>query len=207
MIIKVCGLKYPDNIADLASVDVDMLGFIFYDKSPRYCKPEAHISSVKHKLRVGVFVNSSFDEITDIVSVCGLNAVQLHGEEAPDLCRKLADRRLVVIKALPASSANDLQKAEAYIGAVDYILFDTPCEAFGGSGLSFDHSILLSYASAIPFLLSGGLRPDSLEGIRAFMRIAPPTFAGIDLNSGFEIEPGLKNIAALQRFVSILRNI
>ncbi|MDR2496304.1 MAG: phosphoribosylanthranilate isomerase [Tannerellaceae bacterium] len=206
MTVKVCGLKEADNIAGVASLGVDMLGFIFYEKSPRYCKP-ARISAVGSQTKVGVFVNASFDEITDRVSVCGLDAVQLHGDESPDLCRRLAARRLVVIKALPVSSACDLRKAEAYSASVDYILFDTRCEGYGGSGRSFDHSILLGYASPTPFLLSGGLRPESVDSIRDFMRIAPPTFAGVDLNSGFETAPGLKNIAALQTFIATLRNL
>ena len=207
MLIKVCGLREAENIDAVASIGVDMLGFIFYEKSPRYCTPGSQIASAGDKCKVGVFVNSPFEHIINVASTCGLDGVQLHGDEAPDLCRRLAERDLVVIKALPVSSPADLRKAEDYNGAVGFILFDTRCEGYGGSGRSFNHSILLDYGSATPFLLSGGLRPDSLESIQAFARIAPPTFAGVDLNSGFELEPGLKNITALRTFVSTLRII
>ena len=206
MIVKVCGLKYPDNISAVVATGVDMTGFIFYNKSPRYCKPGPEIAAINTPTKVGVFVNTSFDDITTVAALCRLDTVQLHGDESPDLCRRLAASGLGVIKALPVAEPSDISRAEAYQGSVGYILFDTRCDGYGGSGRSFNHSILHNYNAPTPFLISGGLRPESLESLREFARTAPSSFAGVDLNSGFETEPGMKDIAALRSFVPAIKS-
>jgi phosphoribosylanthranilate isomerase len=206
MIVKVCGLKYPDNIAAVVATGVDMTGFIFYDKSPRYCNPGPELAAINTPIKIGVFVNASFNDITSVAALCRLDMAQLHGDESPDFCRRLAASGLGIIKALPVAGPADIGRANDYAGAVRYILFDTRCEGYGGSGRSFNHSMLLRYEAPTPFLISGGLRPESLEGLREFARIAPASFAGVDLNSGFETSPGMKDAAALQAFVPAIKN-
>jgi phosphoribosylanthranilate isomerase len=135
-------------------------------------------------------------------AACRLDYLQLHGEESPELCHALQKRGYPLIKAFPVATANDLQRTEAYEGQAAYFLFDTKCEGYGGSGQTFDWSLLAAYRGRTPFLLSGGIRPDSLEAIRRFRH---PRFAGIDLNSGFETAPGLKDTARLAPFIRSLR--
>jgi phosphoribosylanthranilate isomerase len=131
-----------------------------------------------------------------------LDYLQLHGNESPDLCHTLQKRGYALIKAFPIATEDDLQQTAAYEGRVDYFLFDTKCAGYGGSGKSFDWSVLHTYQGDTPFLLSGGIRPDSLDAIRRFSH---PRCAGIDLNSGFETEPGLKDVALLKEFIQAIR--
>jgi phosphoribosylanthranilate isomerase len=131
-----------------------------------------------------------------------LDYLQLHGDESPDFCHTLQKRGYALIKAFSIATADDLKRTAEYEGRVDYFLFDTKCEGYGGSGKNFDWSVLQAYEGETPFLLSGGIRPESLEAIR---RIHHPRFVGIDLNSGFEIEPGLKDVEQLGGFIQGVR--
>lgn len=204
MIIKVCGMNDYRNIRQVSELDVDWVGFIFYGKSPRATNGVAlGVPDLlrENQKRVGVFVNASFEAITDIARVCKLDYIQLHGDETPDDCHRLQKRGYSLIKAFSVSSPDDLERAKAYEGRVDYFLFDTQCEGYGGSGKQFDWSILSAYQGETPFLLSGGIRPESVEAIRQFHH---PRLAGIDLNSGFEIKPGLKDVEKLRAFLLAL---
>ncbi|MDR1918776.1 MAG: phosphoribosylanthranilate isomerase, partial [Tannerellaceae bacterium] len=127
--------------------------------------------------------------------------LQLHGDESPELCHSLQKRGFSLIKAFSIAGAADLKRTAAYEGRTDYFLFDTACPGYGGSGKSFDWSLLDAYEGETPFLLSGGVQPGSLEAIRRFRH---PRFAGIDLNSGFESAPGLKDIDKLTPFIKQL---
>lgn len=214
MIVKVCGMRDPDNIRDVAQLGIDWMGFIFYAKSPRYAmgngqwatgdgasRPMGH--SCPSPKRVGVFVNASFEEIQTATSRYRLDYIQLHGDETPDECYTLRKRGYALIKALPIAQAEDLRATAGYEGRVDYLLFDTRCTDYGGSGQTFDWSLLHAYQGETPFLLSGGLR---LESAEAILRFHHPRLAGIDLNSGFETRPGMKDIARLRDFLQIIRN-
>lgn len=204
MIIKVCGMNDYRNIRQVSELDVDWVGFIFYGKSPRATNGVAlGVPDLlrENQKRVGVFVNASFEAITDIARVCKLDYIQLHGDETPDDCHRLQKRGYSLIKAFSVSSPDDLERTKAYEGRVDYFLFDTQCEGYGGSGKQFDWSILSAYQGETPFLLSGGIRPESVEAIRQFHH---PRLAGIDLNSGFEIKPGLKDVEKLRAFLLAL---
>ncbi|MBQ8047231.1 MAG: phosphoribosylanthranilate isomerase [Prevotella sp.] len=227
MIIKVCGMRDADNIRAVEALGVDMLGFIFYPDSPRYVpmiSSKAGIipdysnlsspSSLYHQgdkrmekrpAKVGVFVDDMPQNIVTRVYNYDLDYVQLHGEESPVMIENL--RRTLdpdihpgikIMKALSISSEEDLQKAQMYEGLVDMLLFDTKCMTKGGSGKQFDWSILDAYEGPMPFLLSGGIGPEDVERIKAFRH---PYFAGIDLNSRFETEPGRKDIGLLDTFV------
>lgn len=210
MIIKVCGMRDPRNIEQVASLGVNWLGFIFYPQSPRYIHSSLLCASLSdlplfilHSSfqKVGVFVNATFEQMLETVDAYKLDYLQLHGNESPELCFALQKRGIKQIKAISVSSVEDLKQTQDYEGYIDYFLFDTKCENYGGSGKQFDWSILSAYKGKTPFLLSGGLNPDSVESIRNFSH---PRFAGIDLNSGFEIEPALKDIEKLATFLSEL---
>ena len=201
MLVKVCGMREPENIEKVAQLGVDMMGFIFYPKSPRFASQSvARTAADKNVCRVGVFVNESVELISDKIQLFDLNAVQLHGNESRELCEQLHEQNglLKVIKAISVSTAGDIQKYKEYVGAVDYFLFDTKCKTVGGSGQQFDWQVLENYDGDVPFILSGGIGLEDVERIRNFHH---PKCIGIDLNSKFEMEPGLKDVEMLKTFL------
>lgn len=206
MLVKVCGMREPGNIEKVAQLGVDMMGFIFYPKSPRFASQSvARTAADKNVCRVGVFVNESVELISDKILQFDLNAVQLHGNESRELCEQLHEQNglLKVIKAISVSTAGDIQKYKEYVGAVDYFLFDTKCKTVGGSGQQFDWQVLENYDGDVPFILSGGIGPEDVERIRNFHH---PKCIGIDLNSKFEMEPGLKDVEMLKTFLENIEN-
>lgn len=206
MLVKVCGMREPGNIEKVAQLGVDMMGFIFYPKSPRFAFQSVDRTAVdKNVCRVGVFVNESTGLISDKIQLFDLDAVQLHGNESRELCEQLHEQNslLKVIKAISVSTAGDIQKYKEYVGAVDYFLFDTKCKTVGGSGQQFDWQVLENYDGDVPFILSGGIGPEDVERIRNFHH---PKCIGIDLNSKFEMEPGLKDVEMLKTFLENIEN-
>ena len=206
MLVKVCGMREPENIEKVAQLGVDMMGFIFYPKSPRFASQSvARTAADKNVCRVGVFVNESVELISDKIQLFDLNAVQLHGNESRELCEQLHEQNglLKVIKAISVSTAGDILKYKEYVGAVDHFLFDTKCKTVGGSGQQFDWQVLENYDGDVPFILSGGIGPEDVERIRNFHH---PKCIGIDLNSKFEMEPGLKDVEMLKTFLENIEN-
>mgnify|MGYP002726668302 FL=1 len=198
-------MREPKNIEQVAQLGVDMMGFIFYPKSPRYVSYVLARADADRKVcRVGVFVNDSIPEILDKIHSFSLNAVQMHGNESRELCEQLreANRDIKIIKAISVSNAGDIQKYKEYVGAVDYFLFDTKCKTVGGSGQQFDWQILDEYDGDVPFLLSGGIGPEDAFRIRTFHH---SQCVGIDLNSRFEIEPGVKDVEKLNKFLNEIK--
>lgn len=209
MMIKVCGMRDAQNIREVDALGVDMIGFIFWPGSKRYCaqKPD-YLPNAK---RVGVFVNATTSEIVDKVREYDLYIVQLHGDEdlayVTRLHKELAAAGLnqpIVIRAIQVSSRSQVIKANMWDGFVDGILFETPTNGYGGSGESFDWSLLSSYRGNAPFFLTGGIGPQSIDALLEFEH---PRWAGVDLNSRFEIEPGLKNVELLKPFIEKLRSL
>ena len=198
-------MREPKNIEQVAQLGVDMMGFIFYPKSPRYVSYVLARSDADRKVcRVGVFVNDSIPEILDKIHSFSLNAVQMHGNESRELCEQLCEANgdIKIIKAISVSNAGDIQKYKEYVGAVDYFLFDTKCKTVGGSGQQFDWQILDEYDGDVPFLLSGGIGPEDAFRIRTFHH---SQCVGIDLNSRFEIEPGVKDVEKLNKFLNEIK--
>ena len=194
-------MRESENIEQVAQLGVDMMGFIFYPKSPRYVSQAVNRSDSDRKVcRVGVFVNDSIPDMVDRIHSFSLNAVQLHGGESREVCEQLreANGEIKIIKAISVSDAGDIQKYKEYVGAVDYFLFDTKCKTVGGSGEQFDWQVLQQYDGETPFLLSGGIGPEDVERLKAFQH---PKCIGIDLNSKFEIEPALKDVEKLRKFL------
>ena len=194
-------MREPMNIEQVAQLGVDMMGFIFYPKSPRYVSQAVDRSDSDRKVcRVGVFVNDSIPDMVDRILSFSLNAVQLHGGESREVCEQLreANGEIKIIKAISVSDAGDIQKYKEYVGAVDYFLFDTKCKTVGGSGQQFDWQVLDEYDGDVPFLLSGGIGLEDVSRVHSFHH---PKCVGIDLNSRFEIEPGVKDVEKLRKFL------
>ena len=207
MKIKICGILDTTTLEEIYRLSPDMLGFIFYPSSPRYMAqsidPEMLHVIPSEILRVGVFVNPSMDEVETNRLHFGLNIIQLHGDESPSFCASIQMSGIDVIKAFRVNDSFDFARLKDYESSCTYYLFDTYSKNYGGSGQKFDWSILDSYTLNHPFLLSGGIKPGD-EGV--IMSIKHPSFAGIDLNSGFEREPGVKDIKRLRIFVNNLKN-
>ncbi len=204
MIIKVCGMRDEANILDVSALDIDWMGFIFYPKSPRYISDDKdNIRNCRVK-KVGVFVNAAQEQIMEIADGYKLDYIQLHGNESPDFCHTLQKRGFNLIKAFSIANKDDIKQTETYNGRVDYFLFDTKCDSYGGSGKSFDWKVLEAYNGDTPFLLSGGINMNSVEHILDFKH---PLFRGIDLNSGFETQPGLKDVMKLNSFINRISSI
>lgn len=193
MLVKICGMKDPANIREIAGLQPDMMGFIFYSRSPRYAgelKPWALESLSSRIKRVGVFVNELPARILEIVRLYDLSMIQLHGDENPGMCKTLRRHGLQIIKAISIHDREDFRIAANYQEDCDYLLFDTKSKAYGGTGKAFNWDLLNNYQGTCPFLLSGGISPRNAGQLK---QIHHPCFAGVDLNSCFELSPGYKN--------------
>lgn len=204
MKIKVCGLKYPENIRSVAGLAPDFMGFIFYDKTPRFAggiSADILNELSQSVIKTGVFVNESLPVINSLINKYGFNAVQLHGSESPEFCAELKDK-VKVIKAFGVNEDFNFEQLKSYAGNVDFFLFDTKTPIHGGSGKTFDWGLLDKYQLEVPFFLSGGI---SLENLEEIKKIKHPRFYGVDLNSRFETEPGLKDIMKLEKAFEVLK--
>lgn len=214
MKIKVCGMREPENIIALSKLEPDYMGLIFYRPSkrfinylnPHYCR--ALPSSIK---LTGVFVDEEIDEILKLVQLYNLNAIQLHGSESVDFCVQLRlelekiipTHKIEFIKAFGIAETFDFNILKPYNSCVDYFLFDTKSSGYGGSGNVFEWEILRDYKEDKPFFLSGGISPENINNL---LKLEFKNLFAVDLNSKFEIEPGLKNIESLQLAFDKIRN-
>ncbi len=190
-------MREQQNASRVVALGVSMMGFIFYERSARFVADITPATPVEVQ-RVGVFVNASLEYMLDAAKQHALNYIQLHGTESLEVCRQIKSHGMGVIKAISVASPADIARATEYDGEVDYLLFDTKCPGYGGSGERFDWSILDSYCGTTQFLLSGGIDENMAEEICA---ISHPAFVGVDLNSRFEDAPALKNIEKLKTFI------
>ena len=206
MKVKVCGMKYEDNIRSVSLLKPDYMGFIFYERSKRDFK--GSIPSINKEIKkVGVFVNEELETIKDRVERFGLDAIQLHGDESANDCDTILRELpgLELIKAFSMSESFDFKRLEAYLKSCDYFLFDTKGKERGGNGTLFDWSILEDYPFEKPFFLSGGIGLEEIPLLRDFLQSDAATFCKlIDVNSKFEIEPGVKNVEELERFIEFI---
>lgn len=205
--VKVCGLTQVEQVMALDAMEVMFAGFIFYPPSPRYCKKFLAIEQLKkirgkHINKVGVFVNSSVEDVLKTVDEAGLSMVQLHGDESPKTCERIAEY-VSVIKAFRLREQEQVMwKIKDYQGVADMFLFDTATAAFGGSGKKFDWRMLSGLSIGKPFFLSGGIGPEDASHIQQFALdvVAKDLFA-LDINSRFEISPGVKDIDLIKTFI------
>lgn len=214
MQIKVCGMREPDNIREVAALKIDYMGFIFSEKSPRYVSSDIDFGncmlSPDAPKRVGVFVDATIDSIVSHAERFRLNYVQLHGNESRDMIAELKKAFVAsampdvrIIKAISVVDADDVKRWRLYEGIVDMLLFDTKGRVPGGNGKQFDWSILNTYDGDIPFLLSGGIGEGDAQRVLSFKH---ERMIGVDLNSRFEISPALKDVASLARFINEIRS-
>lgn len=205
MNIKVCGITQFRQLQQLEALNIDYAGLIFYKESARYMRDKLSAKEVKGAdfdlKKVGVFVDPSYSDLLDAIDDYGLDIVQLHGNETPEICEELS-AEVEVIKAfrIEDSTVNIDKMIEPYDAVCDYYLFDTAGlkESFGGTGKQFDWSILNKAKIEKPFFLSGGIGPDDAVKVKAFNH---PDFFAIDVNSKFETEPGVKDMALLLKFM------
>ncbi len=194
-------MKFPDNIQEVAALHPDFMGFIFYRKSKRFVGDDFEMSSVDQSIiKVGVFVNESSDEIVRLTNKYAINHLQLHGDESVNQCSELKLKGYKIIKAFSVDSNFNFEVLKQFTPVVDYFLFDTKGESYGGNGISFDWNLLTNYKAEIPFFLSGGL---SLKNIETAMNIQHSKLFALDVNSSFEEEPGKKNVSELRKLFEI----
>lgn len=202
MIIKVCGITQQNQYKAIARLSVEMIGFNFYPKSKRYLEqPISNSEKVYLSKNVGVFVNPAKDEVLRRAKIHNLDFIQLHGDESPEFCQKLSNH-YPIIKAFGIDTEFDMQVIEAYQNSCQYFLFDTKTRQYGGSGVKFNWAKLNEYSGPTPFFLSGGI---ALEDAHEILNIKHPDLIGIDINSGFETEPGVKNIELIKKMKQIIQ--
>jgi len=203
LLVKVCGMKEQHNIMQLLELPIQYIGHIFYKKSSRYAIDTPNISLPTSIKKTGVFVNSELEEILQKVEDLSLTAIQLHGNEHPELAKILQEKGLEVIKAFGIDEEFDWKQLEPFMESVDYFLFDSKSPAYGGTGQTFNWQKLHDYPYKKPYFLSGGL---SLENLEEALRFDDQRLIGLDLNSKFEIEPGIKNIENIKLALKTIRN-
>ncbi len=212
--IKICGMKQPKNISEVAELQPDYMGFIFYEKTPRYFEAEIPQLSPGIK-KTGVFVNASVDYILEKVKKNKLQTVQLHGGESAEFCQELkiifaGMDRMEIIKVFSVKEEFDFSELQEFEESVDYFLFDTKGKTKGGTGETFNWELLKDYPSSTPFFLSGGIGPEEVDDIKKLQKHfeqqgKPEVFYAVDVNSKFELEPGMKDPNLLQKFSEKLK--
>ncbi|MFT5847588.1 MAG: phosphoribosylanthranilate isomerase [Psychroserpens sp.] len=222
MKLKVCGMKYKDNINEVAHLQPDYLGFIFYEKSSRFFNGD--IPKLPNSIKkVGVFVDASIPYILEKIETHNLQTIQLHGEESPEFCAELklkyhtersrsankdsnneAPTSLVmteIVKVFSIKDNFDFSVLKPFEKVCDYFLFDTKGKLPGGNGYTFNWNVLKEYPSTKPFFLSGGIGLNEIEKLKDFKNTEASKYCHvIDVNSKFEIEAGLKNSIELKIF-------
>jgi len=210
MRIKVCGMTQAEQVDQLAEIGVTFAGMIFYPKSPRYVfrhMTTTDIRKVTQINKVGVFVNATIDEVLHMVDECRLHMVQLHGDESPKYCEKIADY-VSVVKAFRMSENDSVDwMIRPYMEVCDMFMFDTMGAGYGGTGKKFDWNMLKDQEIGKPFFLSGGIEASDGEKLKEFSKepVARALFA-VDINSKFENSPGVKDMAKVKRFCEELSN-
>ena len=201
--IKVCGMREPENIREVSSLPINLMGGIFYHKSPRFLgnrddSAEAFTNLPDSVKSVGVFVNAEIPYLSEMKTKFALDYLQLHGSESISYCSE-AQKIAPLFKAFGISDDFDFSNLKEYEDIIDLFIFDTSCKGYGGSGKKFNWDILENYIGSTPFLLSGGITNEDVDSIKALNHSA---LKGVDLNSGFESEPALKNVDLLEEFVT-----
>ena len=203
--IKICGMKYPENIIEVGALLPDYMGFIFWRKSARYFDGDIPLLPKSIK-KTGVFVQASVEEIVSKINKYDLRAVQLHGEESVEFCEILKSKipnETEIIKVFSILDSFDFEVLKPFESVCDYFLFDTKGKLPGGNGTAFDWKILENYPSTKPFFLSGGIGMEEINEVKQVLKTILPLYA-IDINSKFEVEPGLKNKKNLELFIKAI---
>jgi len=206
MKIKICGMKYPENIQDISNLFPDYLGFIFYPSSKRFVLGDNHVAFSEYMLKetiralkVGVFVNEPLKNVIHLATTYDMNLLQLHGDESPEYCEQLRYLGFPIIKAFGIHEQFDFSALDEYTDVCDYFLFDTKAKEYGGTGKHFDWNLLTQYKLSKPIFLSGGLELDDLATIHDLIKDIP--IHALDFNSKLENDFGLKNTAKCKAII------
>ncbi|WMJ71804.1 phosphoribosylanthranilate isomerase [Cytophagaceae bacterium ABcell3] len=206
MKIKVCGMKFRDNLNEIYDLSPDYMGFIFYDRSPRSMEhtlcPEV-VRPLQNVEKTGVFVNREASFITEIAPVYGFSHIQLHGDEPASVCRLIQQEGYKVVKAFSVSPDFDFEKLEEYKPYCDYFLFDAKGANYGGNGITFDWEVLRKYDNELPIFLSGGIDASAIETIAKLDWL---NIHAVDINSKFELEPGRKDPMLVLDFITQMKS-
>lgn len=219
--LKICGMKYPNNILEIASLQPDYLGFIFYEKSSRYF--DGVIPELPDDIKkIGVFVDENSSELILKAHKFKLYAVQLHGNESVNYCKEIRRAELYsitenqtikkwqgseikIIKVFSIDDAFNLNQIEPYESVCDYYLFDTKGKLPGGNGYTFNWDVMKNYPSTKPYFLSGGIGLNEIETLKEFLKMPESQYChALDINSQFELEAGLKDVEKLKEFKELL---
>ena len=204
MKVKICGMKYRDNLQKIDNLQPDYLGFIFYNKSERYMRETlvpSDLKSISSKT-VGVFVNPVLKEVEKVMIEFNLDALQFHGDESPEFCNYFKRNGTEVIKAFSVDNKFDFDTTKKYNGCCNYFLFDTKGSKKGGTGIAFDWRLIKKYDQKVSFFLSGGI---GYENIQEALTLSRMNIYAIDINSKAEDSAGLKNIEKVSKIISLLR--
>lgn len=208
MNIKVCGLRDAENLKEVAALNPDFVGFIFYDQSPRFVGDALDVDVVRALPRsirkVGVFVNASPESIIRNVKKYDLQYVQLHGSETPDFCKNLKMRGINIIKAFRVDESFNFSMLNNYKNQCDFFLFDAKGDQPGGNGIAFDWSLLNKYDNDKPFFISGGIGLDNLADLEQIRHLK---LYGIDVNSRVEVSPGVKDVEKIRELMACLKPV
>lgn len=200
-------MTLPPNVSEVSILSPDYLGYIFYSRSLRYVGkyPDPDLfNAIPAKIqKVAVFVNEQYNKMLDITGKFGFEVIQLHGMESPEICKSLRRQGKIVIKVFPGDQLANERLLNEYLEVTDYFLFDTPTHKHGGSGRKFDWSVLDQLKTQKPFFLSGGIAPEDADKI---LSLKSDHLFGVDINSRFESEPGIKDPKKLSLFFKHLRN-
>ena len=199
-------MRDPDNISGVVAALPDFIGLIFYSKSKRFVGSYVEVLDIipQTVIKVGVFVDETLLNVLNICQNWNLNVVQLHGHESPEYCMNIQKSGLTVFKSFSVDEQFDFETLSAYSRVCNYFLFDTKGLQPGGSGLKFNWQLLDNYKGDVPFFLSGGIGPGDMESIMNFRH---PMLTGIDINSGFEISPALKDVRKVKKFITEIRSV
>lgn len=199
-------MKYPENIEAVQNCQPDFMGFIFYEKSLRYVEDNLLtpiLNQDKNTQTIGVFVNSPIHEVIETVTTYKFDFVQLHGDESIQYTKELYNQNIKIIKAFQIQENFKWESISSYAPYVTYFLFDTATKNYGGSGKKFDWKQLNSYKEKTPFFLSGGITVNDIQDVK---KLNIPQLFAIDINSKFEIEPGLKNVELIEKMINEIKN-
>ena len=202
MIVKVCGITDDGQFKWLENHNIDMIGLNFYQPSSRFIKDNSLVEKSSKSKKVGVFVNATFEEVIARTNKFNLDMVQLHGNETAMFCNRIA-KELPVIKAFGLDEDFKFNDLESYIDSTTYFLFDTKSISYGGSGRKFNWDKLRAYKFNKPFILSGGI---TLADIPEILNLKLSALAGIDVNSGFEQMPGIKDLGKIEVMIKLINN-
>ena len=205
--IKVCGNAIYENAMAVSGLNPDIMGFIFYNKSSRYIMPELALRIVddmnSNIKKTGVFVNENIDSLIRVQNSLQLDVIQLHGDEIPSYCSELKEKCSArIMKVFRVNEDFTFDNIDQYSSVADFFLFDTYTSKYGGSGKKFNWNLLEQYKLNVPFMLSGGI---NIEDAQELKKLKLDALYGIDVNSGFELSPALKDVSVLGKFIKEIR--